>query len=453
MLFESVLGFVLFFVWVLVCWLWFEGSVFSIIDLKWSRFSPILSNGRKPGPFHVSDMPTGFSGNLGFPIPDNWVFDQFHEISGYQGKWDLDRVAYSSKFHAVDRVVSSSGYTGTENIAGNQINPGTRYSELDMTSLIWHLENSISDLQAEGKVGWDTRFVNGEETRVKANIATVILNILSAHYLNGGYTDAFEWTVSAQAFRSKDNNVLRSDLIASQILAQLDRYVGLSSDEVILKDSGDQLLDIAHLFVVILGYMNGIVIPREFTGWAGDLATAMKNLRYLEQFNNSHPPVKIERTQIADILVGKKDSSPESWSEFSNLILEGEATNANGTVSQQKVHNEFSRMDLCADADAIALYRMLSNANFSGKHLLSNCMQAYFMTLPQGSYRFRVIAESVGASTKNEATVAFSSIMNGSFYEGANAYTAIGIVTKLSDLTPFDFVEPVSEALAQRCFE
>ncbi|MDR6938484.1 glycoside hydrolase domain-containing protein [Arcanobacterium hippocoleae] len=43
----------------------------------------------------VSDMSTGFSGNLGFPIPENWVFDQFHEISGYRGKWDLDRVAYS----------------------------------------------------------------------------------------------------------------------------------------------------------------------------------------------------------------------------------------------------------------------------------------------------------------------------------------------------------------------
>ncbi|MDO4665467.1 MAG: DUF1906 domain-containing protein [Actinomycetaceae bacterium] len=48
----------------------------------------------------VSDMSTGLSGNLGFPIPDNWVFDQFHEISGYRGKWDLDRVAYSGRMPA-----------------------------------------------------------------------------------------------------------------------------------------------------------------------------------------------------------------------------------------------------------------------------------------------------------------------------------------------------------------
>lgn len=29
----------------------------------------------------VSDMSTGYSGNLGFPLPDNWAFDQFYEYS------------------------------------------------------------------------------------------------------------------------------------------------------------------------------------------------------------------------------------------------------------------------------------------------------------------------------------------------------------------------------------
>ncbi|MBT1175071.1 DUF1906 domain-containing protein [Bifidobacterium sp. LC6] len=38
----------------------------------------------------VSDMSTGFSGNLGFPIPNDWVYDQFTEISNYRGQgWDL----------------------------------------------------------------------------------------------------------------------------------------------------------------------------------------------------------------------------------------------------------------------------------------------------------------------------------------------------------------------------
>lgn len=45
----------------------------------------------------VSDMSTGFSGNLGYPIPKQWNYDQFTEIHGYGGKWDLDRVAWSGR--------------------------------------------------------------------------------------------------------------------------------------------------------------------------------------------------------------------------------------------------------------------------------------------------------------------------------------------------------------------
>lgn len=56
----------------------------------------------------VSDMSTGFSGNLGFPIPDNWNYDQFIEISGYHGKWDLDRVAYSGRVMPCDSVLPES---------------------------------------------------------------------------------------------------------------------------------------------------------------------------------------------------------------------------------------------------------------------------------------------------------------------------------------------------------
>lgn len=58
----------------------------------------------------VSDMSTGFSGNLGFPIPANWNYDQFHEISGYGGKWDLDKVAYSGKIPACSSVESPEKY-------------------------------------------------------------------------------------------------------------------------------------------------------------------------------------------------------------------------------------------------------------------------------------------------------------------------------------------------------
>ena len=51
----------------------------------------------------VSDMSTGYSGNMGFKIPSNWNLDQFAEIqvTTSSGSWDLDKVSFSEKFPVV----------------------------------------------------------------------------------------------------------------------------------------------------------------------------------------------------------------------------------------------------------------------------------------------------------------------------------------------------------------
>lgn len=47
----------------------------------------------------VGDLSTGFAGNLGYPLPKNWAFDQFRELSASQDEFafDLDRDAYSGR--------------------------------------------------------------------------------------------------------------------------------------------------------------------------------------------------------------------------------------------------------------------------------------------------------------------------------------------------------------------
>ena len=46
----------------------------------------------------VCDMSTGFSGNLGFPIPENWAFDQFHEFTFKSNpSFPLDKDGYSGR--------------------------------------------------------------------------------------------------------------------------------------------------------------------------------------------------------------------------------------------------------------------------------------------------------------------------------------------------------------------
>ena len=42
--------------------------------------------------------------------------------------------------------------------------------------------------------------------------------------------------------------------------------------------SGEQV-DLGHMGVTTLGYLNGLLIPDVWTGWAGDLASAMGNVK------------------------------------------------------------------------------------------------------------------------------------------------------------------------------
>ncbi len=68
----------------------------------------------------VSDMSTGYSGNMGFSIPANWNFDQFAEIQvvTQSGTWDLDKVAYSGKFSTVESLETPS-FAGHATIPNN----------------------------------------------------------------------------------------------------------------------------------------------------------------------------------------------------------------------------------------------------------------------------------------------------------------------------------------------
>lgn len=54
----------------------------------------------------VGDMSTGFSGNLGFSMPDNWAFDQFKTttIGSGEGQLEIDKDGYSGRDPAVKEL-------------------------------------------------------------------------------------------------------------------------------------------------------------------------------------------------------------------------------------------------------------------------------------------------------------------------------------------------------------
>ena len=65
-----------------------------------------LYNKRLADSSFVSDMSTGFSGNMGYSIPKNWAFDQFNEymFENPGGTFGLDKVAYSGRYTGFGNV-------------------------------------------------------------------------------------------------------------------------------------------------------------------------------------------------------------------------------------------------------------------------------------------------------------------------------------------------------------
>lgn len=58
----------------------------------------------------VSDMSTGFSGNMGYIIPSDWAFDQFHEYTFTSGNISiaLDKVAYSGRYSGFNTITDNT---------------------------------------------------------------------------------------------------------------------------------------------------------------------------------------------------------------------------------------------------------------------------------------------------------------------------------------------------------
>lgn len=61
----------------------------------------------------VGDMSTGFSGNLGFSMPDNWAFDQFKTttIGSGAGYLEIDKDGFSGRDYGVSRLEAPKTHT------------------------------------------------------------------------------------------------------------------------------------------------------------------------------------------------------------------------------------------------------------------------------------------------------------------------------------------------------
>lgn len=190
----------------------------------------------------VSDMSTGFSGNMGFKMPKNWNFDQFNELSNIKTgntTMDLDKVAYSEKFPAVDKVYDTI------------INYNLKIKELE--NLYINYKSSKNE---------------------ECTIRQLILGI--TNFLRSFKYRDYKWF--AATLTSIDDNFI--DYVKSH---NMDLYNGLyeyaHTNETALSDVFGGFTDVGHLAATLEGYLSATLVPGFWFGWGGDLASFMKNVK------------------------------------------------------------------------------------------------------------------------------------------------------------------------------
>ena len=100
----------------------------------------------------VGNMSTGFSGNLGFKMPDNWAFDQFADrdqsgnyllISSTDGSFEIDKNGFSGRNH---------GVVGLDSVGNPSLDTANIISVPAKTGIIDEINKYLRGIMPGGKV-------------------------------------------------------------------------------------------------------------------------------------------------------------------------------------------------------------------------------------------------------------------------------------------------------------
>lgn len=330
----------------------------------------------------VSDMSTGYSGNLGFPIPTNWAFDQFHEVKNLNGKWDLDRVAFSGKFGAVGSV--NSGTDESEPIISCTPPPIPSFNHLasiaTIIPLIQELESAAVNALPKDK----------DQTDVEKGkmVLSLVLSYLAIDYLKSVNFMGAASTVPPidfEAYLKQHHGAL---------VTKLDRFIG--EKRVDFTDSNRRgKNDLAHMAYTLYCYYFESLSPDFWTGWGGDLASGMADLHALM---SNHPTMKLQRA--ADALIGSDTSSVDDY-----LIQHG--------VNKNKLNVRCNFTDMCDDADAILISDMFKKNPPSNLHALSDALTSYYSNVITQNRYSAYAADGLDYSSRNALAYSIWRKMNG----------------------------------------
>lgn len=253
----------------------------------------------------VSDMSTGFSGNMGFKMPKNWGLDQFHEIkniyvAGEEENMDLDKVAYSGKLCVINEK---------DIIPVDFIYPFflkvDYFTEIEEAYISYCMEN-----------------------RKPITAQNVLLGV--TNFLRSFNYDKYEWMTALLS--NIDNKFVEYfKLKKPNVYDILDK----NTENGAFADGFGGYIDISHLAATLEGYIRQysqtLSFPAIWLGWAGDLATLMK------QVDNEYVLKDGTKLDLARKLIARK--------------------------------SKFGFLDMCSDADAIGLSSLIIDSNWLNENV------------------------------------------------------------------------------------
>lgn len=293
----------------------------------------------------VSDMSTGYSGNMGFKMPSNWNFDQFAEIAmnaSSDGQWAIDKDAYSGRFAPVTELDSYKYIQPQKTVV-------PEYPRIfDVIPLIEMLEDLY--------VAWYTPLFNAAPTVVPYLSPSVLAEGITRFLRSIEYNNAL-WQTSLSASEEGFINYVKQQ--NEDLYSALSFYMK-SEDEggLLLSDGNGGVIDFKHLAATSEGYFTNSILPDSWYGWGADLATAILDIEAVaSNFNNIR--------DAADFVIGNSDYS-------------------------------FSYEDICVDADAIKIAELI-NTSSSTTHSFSEALSDYYENYVQN--RFEYYLSDIGCNT------------------------------------------------------
>lgn len=320
----------------------------------------------------VGDMSTGYSGNLGYKLPENWSFDQFYENSSYpvaNTRIGLDYNIASGRDPGFTHVDLSVDYIPPYLPSGADMDGATAITTLiDYVNL---LERAYWNFTK------DRGYSNTERTY---KCCLGVLDYIFQHK----YSD-IKWELTTP--------IQHDFLLWINQSAELDNlfypYINYSEERVndvvletrptLVSDNDYGLMEFAHLAIAIKCYLDSR-FPSPWSTWAGDLATAIN-----EAWVNS-------------------DQSTDLMANLAVAYARVGASEPKTTAPTDT--RQFNYYDIIADIDGYKIAKLIqeeinavNNGSSTDMYILSSVLRKYYGAERLYKNRFEYCLNEQGFST------------------------------------------------------